>query len=225
MIAITEYLVWETRQLGFDGLIELIPNHRPRPNPDEHFGQPEGVDMPYVLFAGKLVEQKRPDRFLDVAEQLIDAGSVCGFVVCGAGPLEGSLKDRVSRSPSLAGAVLFTGHTTDVPRYLQFATCHALTSENESSPGITVEAMMSGCPVVAFEVDGVREILGAHGGVVVPQGDLSRYARELERQLASPATPSDRERISSEASRFATEGVVDRYLGVMGLSTGTERWA
>jgi glycosyltransferase involved in cell wall biosynthesis len=182
-------------------------------------GPPDGIESPYVLFAGKLVPQKRPDRFLDIVEMLVARGTQCRFVICGAGPLEPALRARVERSPALEHVVTFAGHTAEMARFLRFAECLALTSDNESSPGIAVEAMMSGCPVVAFEVDGVREIIGSAGGVVVPQGDTAAFATAVERRIESPATPAERDEIGSQASRFATEDVVDRYVEIMGLAT------
>ena len=63
----------------------------------------------------------------------------------------------------------------------------ALSSRQETSPAVLMEAMAARRPVVATDVGGVPEIV-AHGesGLVVPAGDAEALAVGIERLLADP---------------------------------------
>jgi glycosyltransferase involved in cell wall biosynthesis len=55
-----------------------------------------------------------------------------------------------------------------------------LMSEFEGSPNVALEAMASSRPVVATDVDGVRELIeSGKNGVLVPRGDISGAAEAL----------------------------------------------
>ena len=69
--------------------------------------------------------------------------------------------------------VIFAGFCEDVVPAYAISDLHMLTSLREGLPSVAVEASLSRVPTVAFEVDGVHEIV-THGktGFVVDQGDV-----------------------------------------------------
>jgi glycosyltransferase involved in cell wall biosynthesis len=51
---------------------------------------------------------------------------------------------------------------------------------------VVTEALARGIPVVAADVGGVREALGAGAGVLVPPGDVAALGAALRRWLEDP---------------------------------------
>jgi glycosyltransferase involved in cell wall biosynthesis len=54
--------------------------------------------------------------------------------------------------------VRFLGSRNDIPRLLKASDCFILSSRREGLPGVVLEAVASGIPVVATDLPGVREI-------------------------------------------------------------------
>lgn len=218
VICITPYLSDETRQLGFPGEPTYIPNHRPMDFGSRGCDSAETNTRPFILFAGRLVSQKRPDRFLDVAEAILDRRDDYDFLIAGTGPLEAELKERVNDSPALMKSVRFLGHVDPLQPLLRSAECLALTSENESCPGVVVEAMMCGCRVVAFDVDGIRDLVGDFGGRIVPQGQLEEFVRSIEAEIGADPDPNANTAVKEHSAQFSTERLLRRYEDVLGLT-------
>jgi glycosyltransferase involved in cell wall biosynthesis len=81
-------------------------------------------------------------------------------------------------------------------------------------PGVLIEAMASGCPVVSTDCPGgSREILeDGELGALVPVGDAAALAEALDKTLDSPV---DAGRLRSRASAFGVDASVERYLSVL----------
>jgi len=93
------------------------------------------------------------------------------------------------------------------------AAVFVLSSAWEGLPGVLIEAMACGCPVVSTDCpSGPAEIL-EHGklGPLVPVGDDAALARAIDGVLA--ARP-DRARLQERARAFGIEAT-DRYLDVL----------
>ena len=167
----------ELRRLGFRGPVWVIPNFR---RPDRFLavdrdvagarlraetGVPDGT--PLVVFVGHLVSQKRADRALDVLSQLRAQGRGVHMAIGGDGALRGELEAQAERL-GVAGAVTFLGHRDDVEWVLGGADLAVLTSDTECMPGVSIEALMAGCPMVTVPVVGVDQVV-EHGvtGLVV----------------------------------------------------------
>lgn len=213
-VCITQHLCEETRALGLRGEVELVPNHRPA-RTGEPGALPAGVRPPYVLFAGRLVDQKRPDRFVRVAALVARSEPGCRFVVAGMGPLADEVARQVASTPDLAGRVDLLGHVEDPAALLREAACLLLTSDNESSPGIVVEALLQGCPVVTVDVDGVADLLGDGPGTIVGSSSDDALARAVLDELARPTSDADRQAMRAAAQRLTTDRVLGTYLRLL----------
>ncbi|MGH7603728.1 MAG: glycosyltransferase [Gemmatimonadaceae bacterium] len=129
-----------------------------------------------VLTIGRIVPQKRLDRFLRTvaAVQKCVPGRVQGVLV-GDGPARASLESGVLESGMAPESVEFHGLQSDVADFYHNADVFLLTSDWEGTPNVVLEAMASGLPVVATRVGGVSALIrhGETGYLVDPENEAS----------------------------------------------------
>jgi glycosyltransferase involved in cell wall biosynthesis len=129
-----------------------------------------------VVTVARLVPQKNPGLFVEMARAVLDAGIRCRFVVVGDGPLRAGLAAK-ALALGLGDVVAFAGFRSDVPRVLAAADVFALTSDWEGLPNAVLEAMAAGVPVVTTDAGGVAEIVSdGVTGYIVPRGDAKGLA-------------------------------------------------
>jgi glycosyltransferase involved in cell wall biosynthesis len=221
-VALTTDQGAELRRLGYRGPVWVIPNFR---KPDRFrtvrrdvagaslradVGVPDGT--PLLGFVGHLVRQKRPGRALDVLAQLKQRGCAAHLVVAGAGPLRPDLEAHARRI-GVGGAVTFLGERDDVERVLGGVDLALLTSEAEGIPGVAIEAVMAGCPVVSVPVGGVAEVIedGATG-LVLETDDPAAMADAVQRLLADDETRAAMSReCRSRTDRYSASAAAAVY--------------
>ena len=110
--------------------------------------------------------------------------------------------------------VAFPGFTLNPYSYMRHAAVFVLSSLREGFPNVMVEAMASGCPVVATDCPhGPKEILANETfGPLVPIGDPERMAKAIAQTLDTPIAS---ERLSARASEFSAERAVDHYQRIL----------
>lgn len=165
-----------------------------------------------VAFIGRLVPQKNPGLFLEMAQAVLRSGLKCGFVLVGDGPLRATLSDQ-ARTLGIQEAVRFTGVRNDVPRILRGVDLVVLTSDWEGLPNVILEALAAGVPAVATNVGGVGELL-ADGvtGYVVSRRDLSALVNRVIGMLSDRGFRAECGRRGREyvRSHFSISAMVDR---------------
>ena len=140
------------------------------------YAQP-GPDR-YCLFVGSLIERKAPDLLLHALAQ---AKSDLGLVIIGEGPMAHDLR-RLARRLALADRVLFMGAQPQevVHRYYQKADFLVLPSVSETAPLVLIEALSTGKPVVATDLQGISSIVRhEENGLLVPPGDAEALSTAL----------------------------------------------
>ena len=118
--------------------------------------------VPTVVFVGRLSANKRPEHaiaaFALVRRQLPDAQ----MWVLGSGPQEARLR-------KLAGpGVTFLGHVPEEAKRERLGRAHALvaTSVREGWGLVVTEAAASGTVAIGYDVAGLRDSIGASGGIL-----------------------------------------------------------
>ncbi len=108
------------------------------------------------------------------------------LVIAGAGPLAGDLA-RLAARLKIADRVHLVGYRDDVPRILAASDVLLLSSEWEGMPNVVLEAMAAGKPVVATEVEGVRELLGpAADDQIAPPRCTDLFVARMHEILENP---------------------------------------
>jgi glycosyltransferase involved in cell wall biosynthesis len=138
-----------------------------------------------VLSVGRLEEEKNPLLLADILAKLRAGDSRWRLVVCGEGPLEGALRERlaalgVGDAAELRGYLPLEGGLRDVYREAH-AFLHV--SRTEGLPQVLFEAFAAGLPVVATAVGSVAQAAGGAALLIGP-ADADAAADRL-RQLAA----------------------------------------
>ena len=112
-----------------------------------------------ITFVGRLDIQKGVSRLLSLAGDWLRRLPDCDLLLVGKGPLETELRQQ-SEELGISERVHFAGWRPDIPAILAASSLLVLTSAWEGMPNAVLEAMASGLPVVATQVEGVCELLG-----------------------------------------------------------------
>lgn len=138
------------------------------------------VPGPDVLFVGRLeIAQKGLD--LLVKAWALAAPRIGGdLVVAGSGPDEPRLRELVAQA-GLTDRVRYAGWVDEPAAIALMAQARlvAMPSRFETFGMVAVEALATGTPVVAFDIDALREVLPAGCTRAVPAFDVEAYADAL----------------------------------------------
>ena len=161
----------------------LAPNGR---DPAEFYPPQRRIDPrePVLAFVGAFSPGKRPGRFVEVVRELRKDDVALRAFMCG----DGALVSEVA-GPAAAAGVELLGSRSDVAAVLREADVFVFPSlpTGEGMPGVLIEAGMSGLPVVATAVPGVRTIVeDGTSGFVVDVDDLDSMVQVTKRLLVMP---------------------------------------
>lgn len=137
-------------------------------------------DAPVVAVVGRMAPEKGHDVLIRAMPLLRLRCPGVVLLVAGDGPTRAAC-EQLARSLSLDGAVRFAGQRTDIPDILAASDAVALPSRyGEGLPGVVIEAVAAGRPVVAFPVAGtVDVVVHERTGLIVPQDDGPAMAAAL----------------------------------------------
>jgi len=140
------------------------------PEDDEVVGNPD------LLFAGRLVDGKRPRDVLRAFDRIHEAYPEAGLTVCGDGPLRSEL-ERMARQRALDHAVRFLGQVPydRMPSVYRASDVLLLLSRAEGLPRTVLESLACGRPVVTSDLPQLRALTD-RAGESVPVGDTDAVA-------------------------------------------------
>lgn len=158
------------------------------------------ADQPLLLVLGRLARQKGQDLLLPAWERARPPGAMLALV----GP--GEQESLAALAPREWGrSVLAPGGVDDVLPWLWASDLLVLSSRYETVGLVVAEAMACGLPVVATEVDGVREVVvdppGAPAGAVVAAEDVTALLVEARRRLEDPGLREVERRAALDRAR------------------------
>jgi colanic acid/amylovoran biosynthesis glycosyltransferase len=187
-----------------------------------------------VLFVGRLVEKKGAAILLDAVRRLAGLAPSAGqdepagkdsspgwsLHVVGDGPLRGRLEAAAAGLPvTFTGAL---GRSQLAAEYaaadvVVFPSVPAASGDQDGLPVALLEAMASGCAVVASALPGIdAAVVDEQSGLLVPPGDAGALAAALHRLLSDAAL---RERLgkaaTTRADDYSVAAVAARYRDVL----------
>jgi glycosyltransferase involved in cell wall biosynthesis len=148
------------------------------------------ADVPVVVFAGRICEQKRPAVLADVLKEARNAGLRFQALVVGDGELRPMFETLLVRY-QLQPCVKTVGSLPH-EQWLEIlgeADILLIPSQYEGISVALLEAMAAGVVPVVARVGGQEEIVRETEGYLVPHGDgeIWEYVRALERLITDPA--------------------------------------
>ncbi len=138
-----------------------------------------------VVKVARLFELKGHGFLIAAARQLRAAHPELRLLLVGDGLLRRSLEAQV-REAGLADGVKFAGlvPAAEVPGYLAAADLLVHASLREGLPRAAPQALLAGTPVVAFDVDGAREVVrDGETGLLVPPRDVRSLCAAIRRMI------------------------------------------
>lgn len=131
-----------------------------------------GIDSnAYVIGTiAKLRKEKGIEYLLEAMKILLEQYSKIVLLIVGDGPLRDEL-EYYSRQLKINNKVIFTGYRRNIPLMLSIFDIYVMPSLTEGSPMALLEAMVTGKPIIATNVGGIREILknGKTGILINPK--------------------------------------------------------
>jgi glycosyltransferase involved in cell wall biosynthesis len=179
---------------------------------DRAFEIPNGVEIPSVpaapgrsarvvcLANGRAVKDHKMllRAWSKVQQEWRGEGDRPGLVLAGAfdeDPAYTAEVRALASASEMAGTVEFAGAVDVVQSLLRDAGIGVLSSQNEGMPNAVLEFMAAGLPVVATDLPGIRQALGAESTRdLVPVGDADALAGRLLELLRNPAVRDERGR-------------------------------
>ena len=176
----------------------------------------------------RLAELKGHDDLLDALGPTMQRRPELKLLWVGDGWWRDRLLARV-REMGLTEQVVTTGlvPSEEIPRYLAAMDALAHLSYREGLPRSVVQAMLSGLPVIAYDVDGTREVcLDGETGFLIAAGRRTDVRHAVERLLDDPGSGREMGRRARERcrDRFAAATMVERleqvYAEILGDRAG-----
>jgi glycosyltransferase involved in cell wall biosynthesis len=147
-----------------------------------------------LLFVGRLVEKKGLSHLLDAMPRVLRSHPHARLTIAGFGPLRGELENQARRL-GIDGQVSFPGAVpqAELPSLYRRAAMvvapfvRAASGDQEGLPVVLMEAIGCGCPIVASDIPGVRDLAGEDNeDTLGPPGDVPALAAAITRLLDDP---------------------------------------
>ena len=166
-----------------------------------------GPETPLVGMAARITSMKGQDTFLQMAALVKKQIPTARFLLVGstlphhrADEQYFSDLQKLASDLGLKREIIWAGYREDMPDILAAMDCFAHPSRRGAFVSVLIEAMASGLPVVASDVDGIPECVGPDGaGILRPPDHPAAWADAVvriltERSLSNSMAERARER-------------------------------
>jgi glycosyltransferase involved in cell wall biosynthesis len=185
--------------------VVVIPNgiepDRPAPGPDIRAALGIPKEVPLVGTIARLVPQKAPELFVEVAREVGQKRPDAHFLLIGMGPLDQAVEMKVANE-GLTGRFHRIEHLDQAGSVLDQLDVFVLASRFEGGPYAPLEAIRADVPAVLSDVVGNRDVV-EHGvsGFLVPFGDSPQMADAVTELLGDPSLRTSITRAARERLR------------------------
>lgn len=211
-----------TSQMEMDHALELgIARHRLAliPNGGAPYAAPSratvraelglsGADV-VVGFAGRMEDQKAPERLVAAARKLLPDMPQLKFLMIGDGPKRAALAAAMERE-GFGPRMIWPG-AVNARRLMPGMDMFVLSSCYEGFAYVLLEALYAGLPIVTTPVGGAMEsVVPGVNGAIVPHGDIDAMARAISELAGDGALRAQRAAASlTHAQSFSVPRMVD----------------
>ncbi|MDR2419415.1 MAG: glycosyltransferase [Treponema sp.] len=133
-----------------------------------------------LLFAGRISGEKNIDFLLAIAPLIIEKHPEIAFLFVGNGP-DLHLFQKEAVQLGVADACVFTGYLSreDLALTYGMSDIFVFPSLTETQGLVTIEAMLSGTPVVAIGAMGTLTVMGGDNGGFMVKNDKDEFVRRV----------------------------------------------
>ena len=136
-------------------------------------------EAPVVGNVARFFPNKDHRTLLQAFTRVVERVPSAMLLIAGEGPLRSDIEEEI-RKLRLSDKVRLLGNRRDIPALLRVFDLFALSSVKEGLPIVLLEAMASGVPVVATEVDGNPElVVHQETGLLVPPRNPDALAEAI----------------------------------------------
>ena len=159
-------------------------------------------DAPLLVNVGSFVPEKNHLGLIDIFARVVSELPLATLVLVGDGRLRPEIEAAVAAA-GLGDRVTLTGFRQDAVDVVGAADLMLMPSHIEGMPGVILEAMMRGVPVVASAVGGIPEVVkDGQNGRVLPPGDTDGFVRATTELIGDD---SRRKAFGVEARKFVLD--------------------
>ena len=153
---------------------------------DESIKKKYDITGPFLLFVGRLAEKKGVRYLIEAIPAVLKEYPKAELLIIGSGTLELDLKNLADKL-HLSSSIIFIGaiQNSDLPKFYATADIFigpsivADDGDREGLPVTYMEAMACGCPVIATDLPGNRDIINEVNGYLVRQKDSKDIAVKI----------------------------------------------
>lgn len=140
-----------------------------------------------ILFVGSLIERKGARYLLDAIPAILKKHPEYSLVLIGEGPEQQALLDQ-SALLGISEHIQFLGFQPqeEVSKWMRRARVFVLPSLEEGQGVVLLEAIASGTPVVATNVDGIPDVITSDVGRLISTKDPTALAQAVTFYLDEP---------------------------------------
>jgi len=195
--------------------VKVIPNVVDA-NVFNYSNQREKSEKINFIHISNFVELKNVKGILRVIKQLSEVRTDFTLTIAG----DGDLKEMKSYAEFLnipLDLISFHGEMTEaeVANILSLKDVFVLFSDFENLPCVLVEAQMSGMPLVATDVGGIREILRSkEDGILIPARDESKLLESLHEMINNFDDYNGAEIRQRAVKKYSEEAVADAFISI-----------
>jgi glycosyltransferase involved in cell wall biosynthesis len=163
-------------------------------------------DQLRLLYAGKLDATKGVDLLADAVARVATRRAV-RLQIAGSGPLEAILSARFGMEPwfEMLG---FVSQDILADAMIDADALVVPSVWPENSPGVVIQALMQGLPIIASRAGGLPELVNEKNGIIVEPGRVDALEAAIDRIAADPDLLAERrDNLSVPDRRFAIETI------------------
>jgi glycosyltransferase involved in cell wall biosynthesis len=169
----------------------------------------------------RVVEEKNPKLWIDVASEVIAELDNTHFVIVGGGIQLELMKEYVQRK-GIDNRMHLVGQSTDIASWLKRMDLFFLTSKVEGLPNVLIEAQGFGVPVISTDAGGSREtfIDGVTGSLITNEdkGEISRvivdWLNRSERWIANSSANA----MGNARNKFSAGRMYEKLIEIYHMS-------
>lgn len=171
------------------------------------------IQVPMILYVGRLSSEKSIKTLISATANLISINKNIQVYIIGAGPEDKSL-DEQSKSLDLENNVHFVGKVDHdlIGTWMGATDFFCLPSIMEGCPNVILEALGSGCPVIASKVGAIPDIVTESTGILFTPEDISGLTDSIKTAINREW---NNEEICESVQYLSWEHAAEKYFNVI----------